>query len=95
MLNKLFCQDNCGGQNNAPPSKDVHVLSPIICAYESFEVPPTVQEFSEWQNWNGHLEKFKQETNCSYVAESHMRRESNAIHEIKPRGVGRGQTKTL
>ena len=37
---------------------------------------------AEWQNWNEHFEKFKQETNCSYVAESHMRRESNAIHGV-------------
>ena len=76
-----------------PPK--MSMLIPSNCAYESFQVPPAVQGVSEWQNWNGHSEKFERETNCSYMAESHMRRESNAIHEITPRGAGRRQTKVL
>ena len=76
-----------------PPK--MSMLIPSNCAYESLQVPLAVQEVSEWQNWNGHSEKFERETNCSYMAESHMRRESNAVHAITPGGVGRGPTKVL
>lgn len=55
--------------------------------------PLVAQGFFEWQNKNGQPQKFGVRGNCSDVDESHMRSKSNAIHEITPRGVVKGQTK--